>query len=171
VRGFVTPGYLLRHARPEVRLVYTGFLALTVLGFVTVAVFQVAYVGPTPERIAGYYRGGQRGNAMTFAKTPRELLEVTHFHAFIMSVVYLVLAHLLLATAASTRAKRLGIVAGFVGLTGDIVSVWLIRYVSAAFVWVQLASWAGQWVGYWTFVYYPVREMWFEHGNQALPPD
>jgi hypothetical protein len=165
------PGYLLRHARVEMRLVYTAFLALTLLGMATVAAFQLVHVGPTPARIAAYYRGGSRGDGMAFTKTFRELVEVTHFHTFTMSVAYLILAHLLLCTAASERVKRIGISAGFLGLLGDLLSVWLIRYGSPAFAYLQLASWAGQWVSYATFVYCPVREMWFEHADEDLRAD
>lgn len=163
MRSFATSGYRLRDARLEVRLIYSGFLTLTLVGVLTLAIFQVGQIGPTPQRIAAYYRGGTRSGEMTFAKTFRELVEVTHFHAFIMAVVYLVLAHLLLATDAPERTKRAVIVLSFAGLAGDIIAVWLIRYVCAAFAYVQLGSWGAQWVGHAAFVYYPMRDMWFGH--------
>ena len=75
---------------------------------------------------------------MTFPKTLRELVELTHFHAFIMGVVYLVLAHLVLATSAPELVKRVAIVLALVGLVGDLVGVWLIRYVSGVFAWAQV---------------------------------
>ena len=171
MRAFGTPGYLLSDARVEVRIVYTGFLLLASVGFVTMAIFQLRHIGPTPERVAAYFRGGMRGMEMTFPKTARELAELTHFHSFVMGLVYLVLAHLFLATTAPDRLKRLGVVTTFAGLAGDLVGVWLIVYVSAAFAWLQIAAWIAQWAGFATFVFYPVREMWFSHGRQALPPD
>ena len=95
------------------------------------------------------------------AKTPRELMEATHFHAFTMGLVYLVLAHLLLATSASERVKRAAIVLGFVGFAGDIAGGWLVRYGGAAFAFLLLACWMGQWVAFGAYVYFPLREMWF----------
>ena len=171
MRSFGTPGYLLGSARLEVRLVYTGFLLMACIGFVTMAVFQFRHVGPTPARVAAYFRGGTRGMEMTFAKTPRELVEMTHFHAFVMGLVYLVMAHLFLATTASDLVKRAGIVLAFVGLAIDMIGPWLIVYVSAAFASLQVAGWLAQWLGFAAFVVYPMREMWGQNGRDELPPE
>jgi len=171
MRAFGSPGYLLSDARLEVRIVYTGFLMLAAIGMATMAMLQWMHIGPTPGNIASYFRGGQRNGAMTFPKTVRELVELTHFHAFIMGVVYLVLAHLVLATSASELVKRTAIVLALVGLVGDLVGVWLIRYVSGAFAWAQLLFWIAEWLGFSAFFYYPMREMWFREGRAARATD
>jgi hypothetical protein len=171
MRAFGAPSFLLSDARFEVRVAYTGFLLLVAIGMATMAMFQWVHIGPTPGNIATYFRGGEREGAMTFQKTARELIELTHFHAFIMGLVYLVLAHLVLATSAPETVKRLAIILAFVGLLGDLVGVWLIRYVSGAFAWAQLCSWAAEWVGFSAFIYYPVREMWFREGRAASATD
>ena len=167
MRAFGSSGYLLSDARLEIRLVYTGFLILAAIGMATMALLQWRHIGPSPSNIAVYFRGGEREGAMTFPKTLRELVELTHFHAFIMGVVYLVLAHLMLATSASDLVKRAAIVLAFVGLAGDLVGVWLIRYVSGAFAWTQVLFWIAEWVGFSVFFYYPVREMWFGEGRST----
>jgi len=167
MRVFGSSSYLLSDARVEVRLVYSGFLLLAMIGMATMALMQWKHIGPTPAAIATYFRGGEREGAMTFPKTFRELVELTHFHAFIMGVVYLVLAHLVLATSASELVKRIAIVLALVGLVGDLVGVWLIRYVSGAFAWAQVLFWGAEWVGFAMFVYYPLREMWFREGRSA----
>ncbi len=171
MRVFGSSGYLLSDTRLEVRLVYTGFLFLALIGMATMAVLQWKHIGPTPAAIATYFRGGERGGEMTFPKTVRELVELTHFHAFIMGLIYLVLAHLVLATSAPEGVKRVAIVLAFVGLAGDLVGVWLIRYVSGAFAWAQVSFWIAQWVGFGAFVYYPLREMWFSEGSSARATD
>lgn len=171
MRTFSTGAYLLSDARLEVRLIYTGFLLLAIIGFATMAAFQLGHIGPTPANIAAYYRGGERAGAMTFAKTFRELVEVTHFHAFIMGIVYLVLAHLLIATTASLRVKQTAIVGGFVGLAGDMLGVWAIRYLSSAFAYTQIVFWLIEWASFAAFVYYPVREMWFRVVDDDIPPE
>ena len=171
MRAFAANGYLLRHAQLDVRLVYTGFLLLVLVGMITMGAFQVYHIGPTPSRAAAYYRGGESGGQMTFAKTFRELVEVTHFHAFIMGLVYLVLAHLFLATGLGPRCKRGCIVLAFTGLAGDLVSPWLIRYVAGELAYVQCASWLAEWIGFGAFVSVPLSEMWFSNVRDEGPPE
>jgi hypothetical protein len=161
VRAFGSGNYLLSDARLEVRLAYTGFLLLALIGFASTAVFQLFHVGPTPALIATYFRGGERGDVMVFAKTARELMEATHFHAFTMGLVYLVLAHLLLATTAPEGVKRAAVVVGFVAFAGDLVGGWLVRYCGAGFASLLLACWIGQWAAFGAYLYFPMREMWF----------
>jgi hypothetical protein len=171
MRAFANNTYLLRNARFEVRVVYTAFLFLVSIGLVTMAAFEVHHIGPTPGAVAAYYRGGERGGEMAFAKTFRELVEVTHFHSFIMGVVYLVLAHLFIATPTSPGIKTFFIVLTFAGLAGDLVAPWLIRYVFGAFAYLQIASWVAEWIGLGAFVTAPIAEMWFSNGREEFPPE
>ena len=163
MRAFSAPGYLLRNARVEVRLIYTGFLLLTLVGMLTMAAFEIGHIGLTPGRIASYYNGGDSGGEMSFGKTFRQLVETTHFHAFIMGVEYLVLAHLFIATALSSTTKRALIIVGLAGLTGDLVSPWLIHYVADGFAYLQIASWGAEWVGFAAYIAVPIVEMWFRN--------
>lgn len=163
MRSFGTPGYLLGDARVEVRVVYTAFLLFVLVGMATMAAFQLTHVGPRPAQIAAYWRGGDRDGAMLFPKTLREMIELTHFHAFTMGIVYLVLAHLFLATTASEAFKRAMVIVGFVGLLGDMLGVWLIRYVSAVFAWPQVAFWLGEWTAFAAYIAWPLHEMWVRH--------
>jgi hypothetical protein len=171
VKAFVAAGYLLRNARVEVRIAYTAFLLLTSIGLVTTAGFQLLHVGPTPGHVAAYYRGGERAGEMLFGKTARQLLEVTHFHAFSMAIVYLIMAHLVIATGASDRTKRVAVVAGAAGLAGDVGGPWLVRYVAPGFAWLLVAAWAAEWAAFAAFVWCPLREMWFSDGRRTLPPE
>lgn len=158
--------YMLRDARLEVRLVYSAFLVFVAIGMITVAAFQLHHIGTAPSEIASYYRGGERAGEMLFPKTSRELVETTHFHAFIMGVVYLVLAHLFIATSASPRLQRLMIILAFAGLAGDMITPWLIRYVSGAFSYLLLGSWIAEWIGFGAFVVVPIGEMWWTSDEQ-----
>ena len=171
MRAFAASGYLLRDSRLEIRLVYTGFLFLVFVGMATMAAFQLHHIGLTPSRVAAYYRGGEVGAQMTFAKTFRELVEVTHFHSFIMGVVYLVLAHLFIATPLRPGMKQGLIVLAFLGLAGDLIAPWLIRYVTAGFAYVQIGSWLAEWIGFGAFVFVPMAEMWFSNGRAEFPPE
>lgn len=166
MKSFATRRYRLGRASFEVRLVYTAFLVFVLIGFATTVAFQLFHIGPWPAEIAAHYRGGETARGMSFAKTFRELVEITHFHAFIMGVVYLVLAHLFIATDVTRRWARAVLWLAFFGFAGDLLCPWLIRYGAAAFAWLQIACWAAQWVSIGAFVLFPVREMWL-HGARA----
>jgi hypothetical protein len=161
MKAFSNPGYMLALARVEVKIAYTAFLVLTVIGMVTMGVFEWAHVGPWPSDVAIYFRGGERDGAMVFPKPFRELIELTHAHAFVMGVVYLILAHLIIATSASARVKKWSVILGFGGLLADVIGVWLIRYVSPLFAYLQVGAWGAEWVSFAAFVFYPLRDMWF----------
>lgn len=158
--------YMLRDARFEVRLIYSAFLAFVAIGMITVAAFQLHHIGSTPSEVASHYRGGERNGEMRFPKTSRELVETTHFHAFIMGVVYLVLAHLFIATGVSQRMQRIMIVLAFGGLAGDMIVPWLIRYGSGSFSYVLIGSWIAEWIGFGAFIAVPIGEMWWP-GNES----
>jgi hypothetical protein len=161
MREFVRAGFRLSQLQRNAKLVYTGFLVFVALGFCTNGLFQLTRIGPTLQRIAIHYRGGELGEAMAFPKTFAELLELTHFHTFIIGVVFLILAHLLIATAISTRLKTGLIVLACAGSLGDIASYWLICYVSPAFAVLQLLSWIEMWVGYGGMIVAALWDMWF----------
>lgn len=160
MRAFAANGYRLRHARFEVRLIYSGFLLLTLVGMATMAAFQFHHIGASPERIAAFYRGGELGGQMAFAKTLRELVEMTHFHAFIFGVVYLVLAHLFIATSIAPNLKIALIVLGFVGLFVDLLAPWLIRFVAGGFAVLALFAWVAEWISFAAYIGAPLWEMW-----------
>src|SRR5262249_41576062 len=121
MKSFSNPAYMLANARLEVRLAYTGFLALAAIGMVTMGIVQWGHMGPLPSDIVTYVRGGERAGAMVFPKAFRELVELTHAHAFVMGVVYLILGHLIIATTAPPRVKVWSVALGFAGLTGDVL--------------------------------------------------
>ena len=161
MKAFSNPAYMLANARLEVRVAYTGFLLLVVIGLGTIAIFEFAHIGPLPADVAIHFRGGERAGAMVFPKSFRELVELTHAHAFVMGGTYLILSHLIIATTAPARAKLWSVIGAFGGLIADVIGVWLIRYVSAVFAYTQVLAWLVQWGSVAVLVYYPLRDMWF----------
>jgi hypothetical protein len=149
--------------------VYTGFLGFTLVGLLTIGLFQSVQIGVRLSEVAAYYRGGQTETAMTFPKTFGQLLEVTHFHAFIMGVIFLVLGHLVLATGVSSHWKGGLLLSAFSGSMGDLAGGWLIRYVSAGFALLQLLAWMAFWVGYGGMLIATLWEMWGTSSGM-LPP-
>lgn len=160
MKAFAANGYRLRYARVEVRIVYSGFLLLILVGMATLAALQLYHIGLSPDRIAAFYRGGELGGQMAFAKTVRELVETTHFHAFIFGVVYLVLAHLFIATSVSPSLKTALVLLGLVALLIDLLAPWLIRFVAGGFAYLLMLAWLAEWVSFAAFIGVPMWEMW-----------
>jgi hypothetical protein len=78
---------------------------------------------------------------MSFGKTFWQLVETSHFHAFTIPVVVLILAHLLYATPASVRTRVVLTVIGFVGALLDITGPWAVRYVAAGMAYALMLGW------------------------------
>jgi hypothetical protein len=157
---FSAPGYLLVNSRTEVKVIYTGFLTFALIGLTTMAIFELGRIGFSPVAVATYFRGGELGEQMRFAKTFGELLELTHFHAFIMGTVYLILGHLFVASLTPAWV-RWSAIWGTLGATfGDLAAVWLVRYAGAGFAYLTLVCWIAEWVGYGMLIGVPLVQMW-----------
>ncbi len=147
MREFGRPQFTLRQAPRRLRLIYAGFLLLVALGVLSQLGFQIARIGTSPRAIATYYRGGESAEVMVFPKTFGQLLEIAHAHAFVMGIVFLILAHLFAATAVAESVKTIVLAMTFAGLLGDLLAPWLVRYLAAWCAWITLASWAAQGLG------------------------
>jgi len=147
MREFGKGGFSLKRAPRRLRLVYGGFLVLTAIGFATQFGFEIGRIGVTPAAIATFYRGSESGDVMVFPKTAAQLLEVTHAHAFVMAIVFLILAHLFVSTSAPETLKMVVLTVAFVGTVGDLMSPWLVRYGAASCAWIALGSWIAQGAG------------------------
>jgi hypothetical protein len=158
MRDFANGHFALRRAPRPLRLVYAAFLVLLMPGFLTQLGVQLARIGVTPAAIADYYRGSDRGDVMTFAKNVGQLLELTHAHAFMMAVVFLILAHLFLGTSVSATMKAVVLTAAFAGTLGDLAGAWMVRYVSGACAWVVVGAWVAQLASYLTMIAVGLRD-------------
>jgi hypothetical protein len=152
MREFSKGVFRLRDAPAPIRLAYGAFLVFTGVGFLSQLGFQIGRVGVSPRAIAVYYRGGDTADVMSFAKTFGQLLEITHAHAFVMGLVFLVLAHLFLSTGFSARFKVGALVLGFGGTMLGVLSPWLVRYVAGGFAWLTLIAWIAGTAGNWAMV-------------------
>jgi hypothetical protein len=160
MKNFATPSFRLRDASLEIRLVYTLFLLLILGGLVTTWFFQFQRIGVSYERVVAYYLGGEIGGQMFFPKNLNALLEETHFHAFSMSVVFLILSHLFMATSLSRSAKLFFILTTFFSHVFDMGGSWLTRMISPTFAYLLILSWMGLWLGYAGMIGIPLWEMW-----------
>ncbi|MGQ0811172.1 MAG: hypothetical protein ACT4OO_08090 [Nitrospiraceae bacterium] len=157
MRNFNTR-FRLRDSDRHIRLVYTQFLLLMLVGFAFSFFWAHDMTGLSPKGIADHYRGSDAtfGEPMSF----RELAEVTHFHLFTMPVVFMILVHVLYLTNASHAMKVWMTWVSFGGMSLDLVSPWLISYVSPIFVLTMLMGDTLMVVGFLVMMAIPLYEMW-----------
>ena len=170
MKNFAYSSFRLRDAAFEIRLVYSLFLAFVAAGLATTWIFQFERIGFNYQRVIAYYLGGEIQGQVFFPKNLNALLEETHFHAFMMSVVFLILAHLFLGTSGSRRVKLLFILTTFFSHFFAMGSTWLIRTWSPLFAYLLIASWLGLWIGYLGMIIIPLYEMWLAPVSSLKQP-
>ena len=150
--------FKLRDSDRHIRLLYTLFLLLMLAGFVFSFFWAHSMTSLSPQGIADHYRGSDAtfGEPMSF----RELAEITHFHLFTMPVVFMILIHVMYLTSASHALKTAVTWAGLGGVILDLLSPWLISYVSPIFVVTMLTGDALMTVSFLIMMIVPLYEMW-----------
>jgi hypothetical protein len=150
--------FRLRDTDRHIRLVYTLFLVLMFVGFAFSFFWAHSMTGLSPQGIADHYRGSAAtyGEPMSF----RELAEITHFHLFTMPVVFMILIHVLYLTMASSGLKVSLTWIAFGGVGLDLVSPWLITYVSPFFVLTMLVGDLLMVISFLVMMAIPMHEMW-----------
>lgn len=150
--------FRLRDTDRHIRLLYTFFLLLMLAGFLFSFFWAHSMTGLSPQGIADHYRGSDAtfGEPMSF----RELAEITHFHLFTMPVVFIILVHVLYLTMASEGIKMSMTWMAFGGVFLDLVSPWLISYVSPVFVLTMLAGDTLMMISFFVMMVIPLYEMW-----------
>jgi hypothetical protein len=129
------------------------------LGFIFTFFWAHSMTELTPKGIAEHYRGSDAtfGEPMPFG----QLAETTHFHLFTMPVVFMIMAHVLYLTMASPMIKVISTWLAFIGVTLDLVSPWLIAYLSPVFVLTMLTGDILMVVSFLIMFVIPMYEMWF----------
>lgn len=155
MRNFTRKGNWLSQSSLEIRWIYSLFLVFALVGHLSFLLISVYRVGPTYAAIVRHYRGSE-GGEMAFPKEFLELLEVTHFHAYIEGIVLLVLAHLFVAAPLSRRIKWGVIGLAFGSTFLDLISPWLIRYSYPQAAYAQIFAWFGMGIGYIPLTFVPL---------------
>jgi len=164
MKDFTKNTFRISQSPIEVRLAYTGFLILTLLGYVTILVIALWRVGPGYEDIVNHYRGSEL-DELIFPRPPGQMLEELHFHVFIEAIVLLILTHLIIATSLKRNQKVIIILIAFGSAFTDLASPWLIKYVASGFASLQLASWVGMGASALVLIGIPLWEMWGKKGS------
>jgi hypothetical protein len=163
MKDFSKSAFKISATSREVRLAYTGFLAFAFIGYLTLALIGLLRVGPGYRDIVIHYRGSEAEEA--FPRAFGQMLEETHFHAFIEGVTLLVLTHLFIGTAVRRSTKSAVILLAFGATLSDLASPWLIRYVAPGFALLQMASWAFIAGTALVLMGVPLYEMWWKGGR------
>jgi hypothetical protein len=159
MKNFTKKGSWLEQASQEIRVIYTLFILFAMVGHLSFILISVKRIGATVTKIVQHYRGDP-GSEIAFPKEFMELLEVTHFHAYIEGIVLLVLAHLFAAVPLSKRIKMMVIATAFGSTFLDLCAPWLIRYLSPDAAYLQILAWTGMCVSYIPLTLAPIYYMW-----------
>ena len=159
MKDFTKKTSWLKQVSDEIRLIYSLFIVFALVGHLSFILISVKRIGPTVSDIVRHYRGDP-GSEIAFPKEFMELLEVTHFHAYIEGILLLVLAHLFAAVPLSKRMKIIIIATAFGSTFLDLSAPWLIRYLSPYAAYLQVFAWVGMCVSYIPLTFAPLYYMW-----------
>ena len=149
--------FRLADAPLSLRILCTGFLLSVGLGLLVVALTVQAMVGGfTPQTIAEGIRGDEdaavaaefaeefgeadKAAGLRFGKGYRELIQTTHTHSFAMPLLLFALGLVFFGTDTPDRHKALLYGVAFLALVLDLGSLWLVRYASAGFAYLNLGA-------------------------------
>jgi hypothetical protein len=147
MKDFTRPRGRLRGLPLAARVVYSVFLAFTLVALAVTAWLADDMIGLGLDRLAPYYAGGSAKRepqpepaagpivelapeADAGAEPPmstRKLLEVTHFHLFSLPVYLLILSHLFMLSRIGESTKVGWIAAATLAVAGHMAAPWLVR--------------------------------------------
>lgn len=142
------------------RLIMTYFLVFMMIATGVSIFMSYQRNHLSPRGAAEYYRGSEE--RMLFPKEPTELIETTHFHLYVMPLIFVTTGHLFLLTSWNRRWKTAVISSCFAYILLDIAKPWLVRYVAAdwgALAPVNSVLLAGTML---LCILVPLYEMWFQ---------
>lgn len=131
MRDFESRRSRLAALPPGARLVYGAFLGFTLLGLASALLLHADGMGFSAASGAAWWRGDEA--AMSFPKSYRQLLELTHFHLFTEPVTWLVLAHLYQMGGDDARARAWVPLVTLLAIGLQIALPWLVTYGAAGF--------------------------------------
>jgi hypothetical protein len=113
------------------RLVYTAFLAFTAGGLLSAALLHADGMGTSAATAAAWWRGDEA--QMTYPKSYRQLLELSHFHLFTEPVSFLVVAHLYQLGGDPLQRRIIVTSITLLAMAVQLALPWAVTYASAAF--------------------------------------
>lgn len=162
---FAYQRFKLWRAPLPTRVLLTLFNASVVLATAVGIVMYRVRTGLTAGGAQRYYLGNEAsaapGDEMQFARSFKELLDVTHAHAFSQPFLFFVLCHIFALTRASDRVKIVVYVASFASVLVDLGVPYLIRFVSPGWAALQVANSVVMTAALLVLLWVPTYEMWW----------
>ncbi len=156
---YFTNRSLLARMDLNTKLIMTYFLVFMLAGSAFSIYMSFERTGLDTESATAYYAGDEEG--MQFPKEATELTETTHFHFFIMPIIFMTTGHLFLMSAWSQRWKTFVISSCFVYIALDLAKPWLIRYGAPGFGILAPINSALLGITMLLCIVVPLYEMWF----------
>jgi hypothetical protein len=173
------------------RVIYSTFLLFTLVGVGLTLWLSSEMVGTRLQRFAEYY-AGERPAAAEHAAAPaldegpafdlpaemteqpapepmatRKLLEVTHFHIFSMPIYMLILAHIYVLSAASSRSKTVWVGIAITSTAAHIAAPWMGAAGTAGAAVTYALSGTGLFASMTWMAIVPLVEMWIPRRLEA----
>lgn len=172
---FAYQRFRLWRAPLQTRVLLTLFNATMILATAVGILMYRVRTGLTAGGAGRYYLGneGSAGPAdeMQFARSLKELLDVTHAHAFSQPFLFFVLCHIFALTRVSDRVKIAVYVASFASIVVDLGVPYLIRFVSPAWAPLQLVNSAVMSATLLGLLAVPTHEMWWYREPPLIEPE
>lgn len=153
-----TSGFTYRGAALSIKIAISGFLIFAVVGLGVAALQIYVRTGLTPEGALRHYRGD--AETLQYPMSFRELVEITHAHAFTIPLLVLVLSAALALSSTSELVKRVVALALLAGGALELGLPWIVRYGPAWTVHLFLLAGALLAGGVFAAVGIPLYEMW-----------
>ncbi len=171
------PGFSLAHSNLSTKLLITFFLACA-LGALSVALLQYADRAGLSRQEAEEWLLGNEGDSgaleIKMKRSYRELLAITHEHAFTVPLVVFVLMHFVGLCSLPERWKIALYSTAFLSVAASFAGIWLVAYAGGA--WTLLVRGAGIVMALSIALgcAIPLREMWWvgrRRPARAAPPE
>ncbi|MCF6157979.1 MAG: hypothetical protein E3K32_05275 [wastewater metagenome] len=166
------------------KLFFTFFLSFMAIAIGIGFLNYYERTGFSPQKTARYYKGDEEDvdmslpaeeyqarlmeEGMFFPKSYRELLEVTHTHAFSMPLIVFVLSRILAMTRAHEGIKITVYSASFAAVLMNLGASWLIRYACHHFVAILFVSNITLILTFGVYIFIPLYEMWFKRDHTRM---
>ncbi len=172
---FAYQRFKLWRAPLHTRVLLTLFNGTMVLATAIGILMYRVRTGLTASGAQAYYLGNETtagaGDEMQFARSLKELLDVTHAHAFSQPFLFFVLCHIFALTRASDRVKIVVYLASFLSIVVDLGVPYLIRFVSPAWAPLQIANSVVMSAALLVLLAVPTYEMWWFREPPLIPEE
>ncbi|MGH7663418.1 MAG: hypothetical protein ACRENI_03855 [Gemmatimonadaceae bacterium] len=170
---FAFRNFRLWRAPLHTRVLLTLFNVMMALATAFGIIMYRVRTGLTPSGARDWYLGNEAtagaGDPMLFARSFRELLDVTHPHAFSQSFLFFILCHIFALTRVRDGWKIAVYAASFGSVLIDLAAPYLIRYVSPDYAPLQIANSILMTAALAALLAVPMYEMWLYREPAGQP--